>query len=74
MRVVRINTTAWSEEDFYLETDLTIEQIEAVIKPIVLEERNNGKEYDNYTLTQALDKAYPNNDINHYMKLTTISI
>ena len=74
MRVVRINTTAWSEEDFYLETDLTIEQIEDVIKPIVLELRGRGNDYHNYNLTLALDKAYPNNHINHYMKLTTISI
>lgn len=75
MRVVRINITACSEEDFYLETDLTTDEIIDVIKPIVNEARENGMyKYDGYELSIALDKAYPNNYINHIIKLTTISI
>lgn len=75
MRVVRINTEASSNRDFYLETDLTTDEIIAVIKPIVIEHRDNNKDdLFNYGLTMALDKAYPNNYINHIIQLTTISI
>jgi hypothetical protein len=35
MRVIRINTTAWVEEDFYLVTTLDDDQIVKVIQPIV---------------------------------------
>jgi hypothetical protein len=55
----QINTTAFDEEDFLLQTTLTSEQIERVIQPIVLDERDNGVEYDNDSLCTALQEAYP---------------
>jgi hypothetical protein len=55
MRVIRINTTAWEEEDFYLVTTLDDNQISDIIQPIV----SSSSEYDNETLINALKKEYP---------------
>jgi len=73
IRVVEINTTAFEEENFILVTDLTDEQIEEVIRPIVLAERNqidddNDVFYDNETLVSELLAKYPNNLISFYTK------
>jgi hypothetical protein len=65
-RFIKINTTAYSEEDFLLLTDLTDEQIEEVITPIVQRERNGGEPYDNDELYKALSVAYPNNEVSFY--------
>ena len=73
MRVVEINTTAYSDENLFIITDLTNDEIEAVIEPLVLAERNGGDEYDNEMLFDALKKAYPNNVIfegeSHYLSI-----
>lgn len=73
MRVVEINTTAYSDENLFIITDLTNDEIEAVIEPLVLAERNGGDEYDNEMLFDALKKAYPNNVIfegeSHYLSV-----
>ena len=74
MRVVRINTTAYEEEDFYLMTDLTDEQIEKVITPRVELERKEIWEYTNEELTDALIDKYPNNTIVMYTDFETITI
>lgn len=70
LKLIQINTTAYEEEDFYLITDLFDHQIESVIEPIVLAERESDTdsniEYDNDTLVSALQKAYPKNIIIHY--------
>jgi hypothetical protein len=55
MRVIKINTTAWEEEDFYLVTTLDDNQISDIIQPIV----SSSSEYDNETLVNALKKEYP---------------
>ena len=59
MRVIRINTTAWMEEDFYLITTLDDDQIAEVIQPIVNAERDVYEEYDNDILLQALKDKFP---------------
>ena len=74
MRVVRINTTAYEEEDFFLMTDLTDEQIEEVLAPIVELERNDEVYYTNEELTDALIDKYPNNAIVMYTDFETITI
>ena len=68
VRIVRINTTAFEEEDFLLLTDLTDEEIEEVIKPIVEAEREEDEDsfYDNDSLVSALEVSYPNNVIKYY--------
>ena len=70
IRIVEVNTTAFEEENFILLTDLSDEQIEVVIKPIVDKERNETDEeefyYDNEELFGALEEAYPNNIVIFY--------
>jgi hypothetical protein len=60
MRVIRINTTAFNEEDFYLLTTLNDDQIAEVIQPIVNAERDGeGDYYDNDMILQALKDRFP---------------
>jgi hypothetical protein len=66
IRLVEINTTAFEEENIMLITDLTDEQIQKVITPIVLKERNDEVEYDNDTLCEALREKYPTNIVIDY--------
>ena len=79
IRVVEINTTAFEEENFILVTDLTDEQIEEVIRPIVLAERNqidddNDVFYDNETLVSELLEKYPNNLVSFYTDKNSIEL
>jgi hypothetical protein len=66
MYAYKINTTAYSEEDFLLITDLMGEQVEDVIYPIVLAEREHGTEYTNEQLVKELKKRYPKSSIKAY--------
>ena len=63
MKVFRVNTTAYEEEDFFLLTDLSEQDIAEVVNPIVMAERDGHEEYDNDMLIQALEKRYPRNKI-----------
>lgn len=67
MNIYRINTTAFEEEDFYLMTDLTEDEITSVITPIVMAERNReeiDEECDNDSIISALnDTFYENGDL-----------
>ena len=74
MDIFRINTTAFVEEDFFLLTNLSREQIEEVITPIVLIERNEGEEYNNDDLVSALQITYPNAIIEYLTEFETITI
>ena len=67
LNLVKVNTTAFSEEDFLLLTSLTEEQIIKVISPIVEDERENNIEYDNDFLVAELEKEYPNDVVRHYI-------
>lgn len=72
IRIVEVNTTAFEEENFVLLTDLSDEQIEEVIRPIVEAERNATEDddddtfYDNEELFGALQETYPNNIVIFY--------
>ena len=66
MKVFRVNTTAYKEEDFYLQTDLEEQDIVEVIMPIVNAERDGYEVYDNETLLDALQKRYPRKKIELY--------
>jgi hypothetical protein len=66
MRIVRINTTAWLEEDFYLVTTLDDQDIVEVIQPLVNAERDGEGEYDNKTIFKALKSRYPTRYIEMY--------
>jgi len=68
VRLIKINTTAFEEEDFMLLTDLTDEEVEVVIRPLIEAEREEDEDsfYDNDSLVSALEVSYPNNVIKHY--------
>ena len=79
IRIVQVNTTAYEEENFVLLTDLTDEQIEEVIRPIVLAERNQIENdddvfYDNETLVSELLEKYPNNLVSFYTDKNSIEL
>jgi hypothetical protein len=63
MRVVKISTTAYEEEDFFLLTNLTDDEIAEVVQPIVNAERDGYEEYDNESIWRALTNRFPNNRI-----------
>jgi len=74
MQVYRVNTTAYEEEDFFLLTDLTEEQIKNVVTPIVTAERDGYQEYDNEMITDALQKRYRGRLVVSYTEFETITI
>jgi hypothetical protein len=74
MRVIRINTTAWEEEDFYLLTTLTDDQIIEVVEPIVQAERDGDECYDNETLFEVLKDLYPNEHVEMYEEFYKLTI
>lgn len=63
MKIFRISTTAYEEEDFFLLTDLSEKDITEVVHPIVIAERDGYEEYDNKTIITALRKRYPKNSV-----------
>lgn len=74
MKIFRISTTAYKEEDFYLQTELTEEDIVEVITPIVNAERDGYEEYDNEILLDALIKRYPRKKTELYSEFDLITI
>jgi hypothetical protein len=74
MRVVRINTTAFEEEDFYLLTTLDDSQIAEVIQPIVNAERDGYEEFTNEDLFRALTDRFPNDKINMFYEFDNLTI
>lgn len=63
MRLFKVNTTAYEEEDFFLLTDLSEQDIKEVVHPMVMAERDGEDEYDNESILEALRKRYPKNKI-----------
>jgi len=74
MQVFRVNTTAYKEEDFYLLTDLTEQDIVEVVMPIVNAERDGYEEYDNEMLLDALKKRYPRKKIELHSEFNLITV
>jgi len=73
MRVIKINTTAFEEEDFFLLTTLTDQDIVEVINPIVNAERDGGEEYYNDMLVEALKKRFPLEFIEMYIEFEILN-
>jgi len=70
VRLVRVSTTSCEEEDFLLLTDLTDDEIQDIITPIVEAERENPYDevhfYDNEGLFWALKEDYSRSLIIQY--------
>jgi len=73
MKIFKINTTAYEEEDFFLLTDLIEQDITEVINPIVMAERDGYEEYDNETIINALHKRYPHNKITMFTEFEQLT-
>jgi hypothetical protein len=73
MQVFKINTSAWAEEDFYLMTSLSEEQVRKIIQPMVDYERENEILYDNEDYISALQSKHPKATIVLYYNFETIS-
>ena len=80
MDLFKIYTNAWEDEDFFLQTDLSKEQIKKVIAPIVLLERLKLQDEEDLSkpihLINALIEAYPDAIVEQYIidDYETISI
>jgi hypothetical protein len=74
MRVVRIKTTAWDEEDFFLLTSLSDSDIAEVVNPIVNAERDEEDEYDNDMLVARLVERYPLDVVEMYVEFETLEL
>ena len=73
MKIYRVNTTAYEEEDFFLMTDLKEQEITEVINPIVMAERDGEEEYDNETIISALRKRYPKKNITMFTEFEQLT-
>ena len=74
MNIFRVNTTAFEEEDFYLLTDLTEDDIVEVVIPLVNAERDGEDFYDNDKILSYLKKRYPRNNVTLFNEFHTITI
>jgi hypothetical protein len=63
MNYIEINTTAYSEENFIIATDLTKEDIELVLLPYLKEARDLDVDYMNEDIVDLLVERYPLNFI-----------
>jgi hypothetical protein len=68
MNLVRINTSAFSEEDFILMTDLSAQDIKMVVSPMVNQERDSDEMYSNDDYYWSLKDAYPKATIEMYQE------
>ena len=59
MELYQINTTAYPEEDMLLISDAPYEEIEKVLEPMVMAEREGKEWYDHTDYLQALRTALP---------------
>jgi hypothetical protein len=73
MNVFKISTTSYKEEDFFLLTELSEQDIVEVVTPIVNAERDGYDEYDNEIILNALEKRYPRKKIELYVEFDTIT-
>jgi hypothetical protein len=73
MQVYRINTSSWGEEDFFLLTTLSEQQIKSVIEPMVHSERVNDFLYDNEEYVIELEKRFPNEKVSMYNEFEKLS-
>ena len=61
MNYIEINTTAYSEENLIISTDLTTEDIKVVLLPYLDKARKLDIDYMNEDLVELLMEAYPLN-------------
>jgi hypothetical protein len=71
MNIFKICTTAYSEEDFFIMTDLVSSQ---VYKTLTTAKNERRYEFDNDELVAILKDKYPHHIIEHYTEIERITI
>lgn len=74
MRVVRVSTTAFEEEDFFLLTTLNNEQISEALDIFLFNQRFGKNEYDNEDLFRLLTDRFPNDKIDMFHEFDTLNL
>ena len=77
IRIVEVSQNSWDEENLLLLTTLSDEQIEAVLSPLIEEERQseNGEViYANDNMAQRLSDKYPNDIVVLYAEPDYLTI
>jgi hypothetical protein len=77
IRIVEVSQNSWDEENLLLLTTLSDEQIEAVLSPLIEEERQseNGEViYANDDMAQILSDKYPNDIVVLYAEPDYLTI
>ena len=57
MKLYRINRTAWSEDDIYINSSLTAPQIKSAIRSMVKED--DGSKYKTTDYVEAMRNCFP---------------
>ncbi len=69
IRIVNVAQNSWEEENLLLLTTLTDEEIEAILKPLLKEEREDESGeiiYSNEDMASILKEKYPNDIVIFY--------
>jgi len=76
MNLIRINTTAFKEDDFLLLTTASYYEVIDVLEPLVQQYRADEEGYYKEDLTDALNEAYPEHsfELSDNEDLKTITI
>lgn len=74
MNIYEINTTAYDEENFFIQTTLSKKEIIKVIGPMVKKERDDGTMYANDEYVHAIAKAYPSAQVFFHESFELISL
>ena len=77
IRIVEVSQNSWEEENLLLLTTLTDEEIEAVLKPLIKEEREDESGeimYSNGDMASFLRDKYPNDIVILYAEPDYLTI
>lgn len=58
MQLIKINTTAYKEEDFYVLTNINTEQLTNELKDYIQHKRNNNIDYSNKEIEQHIQQEF----------------
>jgi cell division protein FtsL len=58
MQLIKINTTAYKEEDFYILTNINTEQLTHELEEYIQHKRTNDIEYNNKEIEQHIQQHF----------------
>lgn len=77
IRIVEVSQNSWEEENLLLLTTLTDEEIKAILKPLIKEEREDESGeviYSNEDMASILSDKYPNDIVILYAEQNYLTI